>query len=50
LTALPNNKMWSAETSASKTYKLVNVKKDITGKQFMETIGKNWKQRHANRG
>ena len=39
MTALPNNKMWSVETSASKTYKLVNVKKDMTGKQFMEKIG-----------
>lgn len=32
--------MWSVETSHSKMYKLISVRKDMTSKEFMEKIGK----------
>ena len=35
--------MWSIETSHSKMYKLIAVKKDMTSKEFMEKISKLFK-------
>ena len=38
--ALPGDKMWSIETSHSKMYKLITVRKDMASKEFMEKISK----------
>ena len=38
--ALPGSKMWSIQTSHSKMFKLITVRKNITSKEFMEKISK----------
>lgn len=38
--ALPGSKMWSIQTSHSKMFKLITVRKDMTSNEFMEKISK----------